>query len=71
MLWQVLGGLLSLVPQGVAVTFGKPCYVRSACVYGGAPKGPQIRDLQDGMCVCVCACACVCANAYLARWTMT
>ena len=48
--------LYSPLPQGVAITFGKPCYVRSACVYGGAPKGPQIRDLQDGMFVCVCTC---------------
>ena len=39
--------------QGVAVTFGKPCYVRSTCVYGGAPKGPQIRDLQDGCEICI------------------
>ena len=28
-------------------------------MYGGAPKGPQIRELQDGkkvvpVCVCVC-----------------
>ena len=39
-------------------------------MYGGAPKGPQIRDLQDGrliniVCVCVCVYAvcmfvCVC-----------
>ena len=69
MLRQVLGYgtsvcSLSLLPQGVAITFGKPCYVRSACVYGGAPKGPQIRDLQDGMFVCVCVCAHV--NVYLA-----
>ena len=29
--------------------FGRPSRVRSCCVYGGASKGPQIRDLQDGM----------------------
>ena len=37
-------------------------------MYGGAPKGPQIRDLQDGrliniVCVCVCVCmlyVCLC-----------
>ena len=35
-------------------------------MYGGAPKGPQIRDLQDGTCVCVCVCTCAHANVYLA-----
>jgi superfamily II DNA/RNA helicase len=33
-------------------------------VYGGAPKGPQIRELQDGKKVVpvrVCVCACVMA----------
>jgi len=29
--------------------FGKPCGVKSACIYGGARKGPQIRDLQLGV----------------------
>lgn len=32
----------------VAVMFGKPARVRSTCVYGGAPKGPQIRELERG-----------------------
>ena len=35
--------------EGVVSTFGKPCRLRSACIYGGSPRGPQIRDLQDGM----------------------
>ena len=34
--------------KGVSETFGRPCRVRSTCVYGGAARGPQIRDLQDG-----------------------
>jgi superfamily II DNA/RNA helicase len=34
--------------EGVVSTFGKPCRLRSACIYGGSPRGPQIRDLQDG-----------------------
>jgi len=29
--------------------FGKPCGIKSCCVYGGAKKGPQIRDLQKGV----------------------
>lgn len=32
----------------VATTFGVPCNVRNACVYGGASKGPQLRDLERG-----------------------
>ena len=32
----------------VAQTFGTPCHVRNACVYGGAPKGPQLRDIERG-----------------------
>lgn len=39
--------------QGVAHTFGRPCRIKSACVYGGAPKGPQLRDLQDGCEICI------------------
>ena len=37
----------------MAQTFGRPSHVKSTCVYGGAPKGPQIRDLQDGCEVCI------------------
>ncbi|KAK2171581.1 hypothetical protein NP493_1041g01033 [Ridgeia piscesae] len=32
----------------VATQFGLPCKVRNCCVYGGASKGPQIRDLERG-----------------------
>lgn len=28
--------------------FGKPAQIRTACVYGGAPKGPQQRELYNG-----------------------
>lgn len=34
--------------QGVAQQFGRACKVRTTCVYGGAPKGPQIRELERG-----------------------
>ncbi|XP_064594732.1 probable ATP-dependent RNA helicase DDX5 isoform X2 [Liolophura sinensis] len=37
----------------VAVMFGKPARVRSTCVYGGAPKGPQIRELERGAEICI------------------
>lgn len=36
----------------VAQTFGRSARLRSACVYGGAPKGPQLRDL-DGCEICI------------------
>lgn len=31
-----------------AGTFGTPCNIRHCCVYGGAPKGPQLRDIERG-----------------------
>ncbi|GAU97995.1 hypothetical protein RvY_09202-2 [Ramazzottius varieornatus] len=35
--------------QEVATTFGKHAGIRSTCVYGGAPKMQQSRDLQSGV----------------------
>lgn len=35
--------------QQVAYDYGKSSRIKSTCVYGGAPKGPQIRDLERGM----------------------
>jgi len=32
----------------VAKDFGSSSRIRSTCLFGGAPKGPQIRDLQNG-----------------------
>ncbi|XP_037955079.1 ATP-dependent RNA helicase p62 isoform X2 [Teleopsis dalmanni] len=34
--------------QQVASEFGSSSYVRNTCVFGGAPKGGQMRDLQRG-----------------------
>ena len=34
--------------QTVAAGYGKSSRLKSTCVYGGAPKGPQIRDLERG-----------------------
>ncbi len=31
-----------------AVKFGRTSSIFSTCVYGGAPKGPQLRDLRTG-----------------------
>ena len=39
--------------QTVAVEFGRSSRVKSTCVYGGAPKGPQVRDLQNGCEICI------------------
>lgn len=34
--------------QQVATDFGSASYVRNTCVFGGAPRGPQARDLARG-----------------------
>lgn len=35
--------------QQVAEEFGSATYVRSTCLFGGAPKGPQARALERGV----------------------
>jgi len=37
----------------VSNEFGRASQLRSACVYGGAPKGPQLRDLERGAEICI------------------
>jgi superfamily II DNA/RNA helicase len=37
----------------VSAEFGVLSQLRTVCVYGGAPKGPQIRDLQHGAEICI------------------
>lgn len=39
---------LAIQCQEVAAQFGQPANCRSTCVYGGASKGPQIRDIERG-----------------------
>lgn len=39
--------------QQVANDFGKLSRIRNTCVFGGAPKGPQIRDLEKGVEICI------------------
>lgn len=34
--------------QTVAFQYGRNTNVKSVCIYGGAPKGPQIRELEKG-----------------------
>jgi ATP-dependent RNA helicase DDX5/DBP2 len=35
--------------QQVANDFGTATYIRNTCIFGGAPKGPQARDLERGV----------------------
>uniref|UniRef100_A0A8C7QW16 RNA helicase n=1 Tax=Oncorhynchus mykiss TaxID=8022 RepID=A0A8C7QW16_ONCMY len=39
--------------QQVAAEYGRASRLKSVCVYGGAPKGPQIRDLERGVEICI------------------
>lgn len=39
--------------QQVANDFGSSCYIRNTCIFGGAPKGPQARDLEKGVEICI------------------
>ncbi|MEQ2202950.1 hypothetical protein XENOCAPTIV_020940 [Xenoophorus captivus] len=58
---QRVGQCLVLAPtrelaqqvQQVAYEYGKSSRIKSTCVYGGAPKGPQIRDLERGVEICI------------------
>lgn len=34
--------------QQVAAEYGRASRLKSTCIYGGAPKGPQLRDLERG-----------------------
>ncbi|KAK9117284.1 hypothetical protein Sjap_016231 [Stephania japonica] len=40
---------LAVQIQEEALKFGLRSNIRCTCIYGGAPKGPQIRDLQRGV----------------------
>ncbi|KAG5522970.1 hypothetical protein RHGRI_034946 [Rhododendron griersonianum] len=40
---------LAVQIQQEALKFGSRANIRSTCIYGGTPKGPQIRDLQRGV----------------------
>jgi ATP-dependent RNA helicase DDX5/DBP2 len=44
---------LAVQIQQEVTKFGKSSRIRNTCVYGGVPKGPQIRDLQRGVEVCI------------------
>lgn len=40
---------LAVQIQKEATKFGQNSRIKNTCVYGGVPKGPQIRDLRDGV----------------------
>jgi ATP-dependent RNA helicase DDX5/DBP2 len=40
---------LAVQIQQEATKFGASSKIKSTCIYGGVPKGPQIRDLQKGL----------------------
>ena len=44
---------LAVQIQQVAASFGQSSRVRNACVYGGAPKFPQLRDIERGAEICI------------------
>jgi ATP-dependent RNA helicase DDX5/DBP2 len=44
---------LAVQIQQEIAKFGKSSRIRNTCVYGGVPRGPQIRDLQRGVEVCI------------------
>ena len=44
---------LAVQIQQEVTKFGKSSRIRNTCVYGGVPKGPQIRDLARGVEVCI------------------
>ncbi|XP_068435547.1 probable ATP-dependent RNA helicase DDX5 isoform X4 [Clinocottus analis] len=39
--------------QQVAAEYGSASRLKSTCIYGGAPKGPQLRDLDRGVEICI------------------
>lgn len=40
---------LAVQIQQEAAKFGASSKIKNTCIYGGVPKGPQVRDLQKGM----------------------
>lgn len=44
---------LAVQIQGECQKFGSSSRIRSSCVYGGAPRGQQLRELRDGVEICI------------------
>jgi len=39
--------------EQVEADFGRSSKIKHTCIFGGAPKGPQIRDLENGVEICI------------------
>jgi superfamily II DNA/RNA helicase len=39
---------LAVQIQNETTKFGASSKIKNTCIYGGVPKGPQVRDLQKG-----------------------
>ncbi|EPY53718.1 ATP-dependent RNA helicase Dbp2 [Schizosaccharomyces cryophilus OY26] len=44
---------LAVQIQAECTKFGRSSRIRNTCVYGGVPRGPQIRDLIRGVEICI------------------
>jgi ATP-dependent RNA helicase DDX5/DBP2 len=44
---------LACQTQKECTKFGQSSRIKNTCAYGGAPKGPQVRDLQRGVEICI------------------
>jgi len=44
---------LAVQIQNECNRFGSSSRIKNTCVYGGVPKGPQIRDLSRGVEICI------------------
>ncbi|KAJ2490590.1 ATP-dependent RNA helicase dbp2 [Coemansia sp. RSA 2050] len=44
---------LAVQIQSECNNYGSSSRIRNTCVYGGTPRGPQIRDLKQGVEVCI------------------
>lgn len=61
--------LAQQVAQVVSL-FDDSCKVRHACIYGGAPKGPQIAELDRGMMKKLCIFQPYCTEELIKCWTL-
>ncbi|KAJ9089591.1 ATP-dependent RNA helicase dbp2 [Entomophthora muscae] len=44
---------LAVQIQTECANYGKSSQIKNTCVYGGAPRGPQARDLKNGVEICI------------------
>lgn len=44
---------LAVQIQTECTKYGRSSKIKNTCVYGGAPRGPQVRDLEKGVEICI------------------